>query len=226
MKKGCELLFSLPKSFYVSWRLTSFKRALHLPVQCRYNVKVTSLCGRLLGGGNLHIGFNQTGIYDAKYQRSILSVSGLMVLNGNVNIGAGSRIEVGQGAVLTFDGKVANSAGVTLVCGDRITIGDNTVISWDTLIIDTDFHFVLDTEKGTTRPMRRPIVIGKETWLCVGSKILKGSKMPDGCILSAGSILNKKYEEHNCLLAGNPAIIARKNVKRSDEEVKIFESKK
>ena len=148
-----------------------------------------------------------------------------MVLNGDVYIGAGSRIEVAQEAVLTFGGKVANSAGLTLICGDRITIGDNTVISWETLIIDTDFHYVLNIEQGKTHPMRRPIEIGKEAWLCTGSKVLKGSKLPDGCILSAGSVLNKKYEESNCLLAGNTAVIVRRNVKRSDWEVQSLENK-
>ena len=51
VKKGIELLVSIPKSFYVSWRLTSFRQAFHLPVLCRYNVKILSTGGRLLGGG-------------------------------------------------------------------------------------------------------------------------------------------------------------------------------
>ena len=225
VKKGVEFLISLPKSFYVSWRLTSFKKALYLPVFVRYNVKLLYISGRLIGGGKLRVGFNNTGIFDVRFQRAILSVEGTIEVKGNVNIGSGSRVEVGKGAVLSFGGKVSNSAGVTIVCGDRISIGGNTVISWNTLIIDTDFHYVRDLATGLTRSMKKPIVIGANAWICVGSTVLKGSHLPNGSILSVGSILNKGYEERNCMLAGNPAIIVRKNLQKSDEEIQIFESK-
>ena len=149
----------------------------------------------------------------------MLRMEGILEVKGKVGIGAGSRIDVGKNATLSFIGNVANSAGVTIVCGDRITIGNNTVISWDTLIIDTDFHYVMDLETGKTKPMHRPISIGENTWLCAGSKILKGSVLPDGCILSAGSVLNKRFDECNCLLVGNPCDITRRGVTRSDKEL-------
>lgn len=50
--RGLELLLSLPKSFYVSWRLTTFKDAFKLPVICRYNCKVLNVSGEMRGGIN------------------------------------------------------------------------------------------------------------------------------------------------------------------------------
>lgn len=172
-----------------------------------------------MGGGKLRVGFNNTGIFDVRYQRAVLNVAGTINVKGNVNIGAGSRIEVGKDAVLSFEGKVSNSAGVTMVCDDSISIGSNTVISWNTLIIDTDFHYVKDLTTGLTHPMHKPIVIGKNSWLCVGCSVLKGSCLPDGCILSAGSVLKGIIRDPNCLLSGNPAQVTRKNVERSDYEI-------
>lgn len=52
LNRGIELLLSIPKSFYVSWRLTSFRDAFRLPILCRYNVKVISTKGRKLRGQN------------------------------------------------------------------------------------------------------------------------------------------------------------------------------
>lgn len=43
LNRGIELLLSIPKSFYVSWRLTSFRDAFRLPILCRYNVKIIRL---------------------------------------------------------------------------------------------------------------------------------------------------------------------------------------
>ena len=217
---GLEFIVSLPKSFYASWRLTTFKRAWKLPVRCRYNVKLLHLSGVMTGGGIFKIGFNRTGIFDVRHQRSMLNVEGTMVVGGNVGIGAGARIDVNKGGVLHFNGQVGNSAGVTIVCADHIEIGDHTALSWDTLIIDKDYHYVLDVNTGKTKINHKPIKIGKNAWLCAGSKVLKGSVLPDGCILSAGSVLNKAYEECNCLLIGNPAVIVKRGVTRSNIEIK------
>lgn len=217
---GVEFMASIPKSFYASWRLTSFKRAFKLPVRCRYNVKLLNLCGIMTGGGIFKIGFNRTGIYDLRHQRSMLNVEGKMVVDGKVGIGTGARIDVNKGGVLHFDGQVGNSAGVTIVCADHIVIGDHTALSWDTLIIDKDYHYVLDINTGKTKVNHKPIVIGKNAWLCAGSKVLKGSVLPDGCILSAGSVLNKTFDEHNCLLQGNPASVVKHGVTRSNVEIK------
>lgn len=217
--RGIELLLSLPKSFYVSWRLTSFKRAFKLPVKCRYNVKVLSTSGNVTGGGKFSIGFNRTGIYDPRYQRAILNLSGTLLVEGIFNMGAGSRLEIGKTGQLIIKGLVANSAGVTICCHDRIEIGDKTVISWDTLIIDKDFHYILDIDKGITRSDHKPISIGTGSWICTGSKVLKGSVLPEGCILGSGAVLNKPFNEPNCLIVGNPALIVKRGVMRSDKEI-------
>ena len=217
---GLEFVASIPKSFYASWRLTSFKRALRLPVRVRYNVKLLNLSGVMTGGGIFKIGFNRTGIYDVRHQRSMLNVEGKMVVDGKVGIGAGARIDVNKGGVLHFNGQVGNSAGATIVCADQIVIGDHTALSWDTLIIDKDYHYVLDTNTGKTKINHKPISIGKNAWVCAGSKVLKGSVLPDGCILSAGSVLNRTFDEHNCLLIGNPAVVVRHGVTRSNIEIK------
>lgn len=166
----------------------------------------------------MKIGFNRTNLFDARYPRTILNMSGTIELHGTMTLGAGSRLEVGRSGRLVIKGQVANSAGVTICCHDRIEIGGGTVISWDTLIMDKDFHFVEDVVTGKTKPDHKPIVIGNRTWLCAGSKVLKGAVLPDGCILSAGSVLSKAYEEKNCLLTGNPAHVVRRGVTRRDKK--------
>lgn len=140
-------------------------------------------------------------------------------MNGKLGLGAGSRLEIGKKGQLIIKGLVANSAGVTICCHDRIEIGDKTVISWDTLIIDKDFHYILDIDKGITRSDHKPISIGKGTWICAGAKVLKGSVLPDGCILGAGAVLNRAFDEPKSLLIGNPASVVKRGVTRTDKPI-------
>ena len=46
------------------------------------------------------------------------------------------------------------------------------------------------------------------------SVILKGSVIPEGCVVGAMTLVNKQFEESNCLIAGNPAIIKKTGISR------------
>jgi acetyltransferase-like isoleucine patch superfamily enzyme len=69
------------------------------------------------------------------------------------------------------------------------------MVAWDVQILDTDFKSTYNVITNTTNVSEKPIVIGKNNWLCFGSKILKGSVTPDYCIISAGTIINKDYSD-------------------------------
>lgn len=163
------------------------------------------------------MGFRRTGIYGS--QKAILNVSGMIELHGNLRLGTGSKLEVGEKGVLLIKGNVYNSDGLTICCHDKIEIGANVEISWDTLIMDKDFHYILNIESGITKSDTKRIIIGNGAWICTGSKILKGSHLPDGGILGAGAVLNKFFEESNCLLIGNPADVVKRGVTMTNEEV-------
>ena len=46
------------------------------------------------------------------------------------------------------------------------------------------------------------------------SVILKGSVIPEGCVVGAMTLINKQFEESNCYIAGNPAIIKKTGITR------------
>lgn len=78
--------------------------------------------------------------------------------------------------------------------------------------MDTNFHENIDLATNTTSPKNKENIIGRHVWIGTRSMILKGSYIPDGCIIGASSVVNKKYNEDNSLIAENPTIIKKKNI--------------
>lgn len=55
-----------------------------------------------------------------------------------------------------------------------------------------------------------PIIIGDDVWIGVNATILPGVKIGNNCIIGAGSIITKSFEEDNLIIAGNPAKIIKR----------------
>ena len=198
LKRKIEYIISLPKSFYVSWRLTSFKQALHLPIIVRFNTVLKKLSGKIEfmsqpNTGIVKIGFGDVGIYDKKYQRSILEIAGTITCNGKTNIGHGSRICVMRNGNLTFGANFSNTAQITIVCAKEIKFDDDVLTPWDTLIMDTDFHQTINLGNNRLSIKEKSIFIGKNVWIGTRAVILKGSLIADGCIVGANALVSPQF---------------------------------
>ena len=115
-------LLSIPKSFYVSGRLVGWKYAYKLPVMVRYNSVLNNLSGKVIikdvpiKSRMLSIGFSSTGILDKKYCRSILEISGTMIIEGTVTFGQGTKISIAKsGSLYLGDGFSSTSGGYLYV---------------------------------------------------------------------------------------------------------------
>jgi acetyltransferase-like isoleucine patch superfamily enzyme len=88
-----------------------------------------------------------------------------------------------------------------LDCANRIGIGKFTTIAG---VHSQFFTQNLDVVNG--RQDSRPIEIGSYCLIATGTVILPGSVLPDYSVLSAMSLLNKRYSETHRLYAGVPAV--------------------
>lgn len=124
--------------------------------------------------------------------------------NGN-EIKLGSNVEINASR---------SSLSVISACeGTKIQIGDNSLISNGVEIHTTDYHSVIDSKTHKRTNYAKDIFIGNHVWIGLHSIILKGVNIPEGCIVAAGSlVVNKKLEETNSLIAGNPAMIIKRDI--------------
>lgn len=212
-----EKILSIPKSFYVSWRLMSFRDAFKLPILVRYNTKLRSLKGRVIKtdrNASMQIGFGTVGIYDETYERCILQIDGILRMGEKIFFGRSSRISVAKNAILEIGSRSGCTAKGTIVCADNVKIGRGCLMSWETLIMDTDWHETINLQSGKLNPMTGVINIGDNVWIGTRSVILKNTTIPDGCIVGSSSLCNKVYDKQNCIIAGAPAVVKKEGVTR------------
>lgn len=88
----------------------------------------------------------------------------------------------------------------------RIVIGHNVLIG-DHVTINAGMHNFVRTdipicEQGMTG---KPIIIGNDVWIGSHCTILAGAKIPDGCVIGAGSVVTsgKKLRPY-CVYQGAP----------------------
>lgn len=94
----------------------------------------------------------------------------------------------------------------------KLTIGSNCMLSYGIFLRTSDGHAIYDTR--TRQMLNKPadIVIGNHVWISADCKILKGVTVPDNCIIGTNSVVTKKFTEENCIIAGNPAGVLKRDV--------------
>lgn len=159
------------------------------------NLKIQKLDGNVIiksmKVGAVQIGFGHVGIVDNKICRSLWENSGEICFEGVANLGPGTRI-VNSGK-LTFGDEFCINAASNIICYKQISFGKDVLISWDCLIMDTDFHRLFSNESRQQINIDRPVVIGNHVWIACKSTILKGSNLPDGSVIAAGSTICKNF---------------------------------
>ncbi len=211
---------SFVKTLRFNIRYFGTKRGLYLPVWISKNVTFNKNQGSIKiaseRNGSVKIGFGNVGIFDKKYNRTVLEFceNSQIVFNGSASIGHGSKISVQSEAKLVFGDGFCITANSAIVCAKSIEFGVDCLLSWDILIMDSDLHIVKD-ENDDIINEPDSILIGNNVWIGTNCTILKGAVIPNGSIIGASSVLNKKIEEEETVIVGNPARVIKENVKWS-----------
>ena len=207
-------ILSIPKTLYFNFRCLEFKDAIRLPIIVSYNTRLKSIKGKVrfenrIRFAQVFIGFGNVGIFDQRRRRTILEIEGQLIFRGKAFIGHGSSICVKGIFIMGNNFKI--TAESKIICLKKIIFGDDCLISWDCLFMDTDFHQVYDFSNKKINDDRE-IIIGKNVWIGCRSLVLKGSMINDNSIISAQSKVNRKFNETNVIISGDPAEIVKKNI--------------
>lgn len=124
----------------------------------------------------------------------------------------GSKISVGSGLSAYRD------VHIVAKNGKNISIGDECMFAREIMIRNNDGHIILDRKTGELLNPPEDIVIGNNVWLGMRVLIFKGSVVPNGSVVGAGALVNKKFDEENILIAGVPAKKIRSDIEWRRED--------
>lgn len=210
-------LIGIPKTVYFNFKYFNFATAIKLPVLISHRVVLLDTNGKIhincdsISTGMIKIGFGSVGIFDSKRSRTIWQVSGNVVFNGTCHIGHGSKISVNKNGSLFFGNNFTISAESSIVCNKKISFGDDCLLSWNNLIMDTDFHKILDKSNKIINEDKE-ITIGNKVWIGCRCTILKGTSIKDNIVIGANSCISGIFNGSNQVIGGNPPKILKNDI--------------
>lgn len=165
--------------------------------------------GKIDTQGLVKIGLRYQG-FMTRSDKTYLNVRGRLVFLGKFSVSKGCRFDIGPNAIMTLgeDGYV--NANTIFIISHSLIIGARCIISWNCQFLDEDFHSL--NYPGKKQGITNDIKIGNDVWIGNNCFIYKGSVIADGCVVAANTIIKGVYLEENCLIAGNPAIVIKRNV--------------
>lgn len=94
----------------------------------------------------------------------------------------------------------------------KMNIGNDCMISYNVAIRTEDGHTIYNNATKKIMNIPENVNIGNHVWIAANSRILKGSNIPSNCVISNFSLVNKKFTEENCVIAGIPAKVVKEGI--------------
>lgn len=102
-----------------------------------------------------------------------------------------------------------------------VEIGEDCMFSYDIEIYCTDQHSIFD-ENNNILNIAQSVIIGNHVWAAKEVRIMKNTKVPDGCVIGQRSMVTRKFDKPNCVIAGNPAKIVKENIHWTKDRPDLF----
>lgn len=145
-----------------------------------------------------------------------ISISGnnnRIVLNSNVYIDkCDFNVEDDRNTILINDGtRIFGRCELAVMEGTQINIGRDCLFSSMTTIRTGDSHSVLDLS-GNRINHSKDINIGDRVWIGQKASILKDAEISNNSIVAFGTIVTRKFDKSNVVIAGVPGKIVKEGV--------------
>lgn len=211
MNKLISAILAIPKTIWFNFRYLPFNHAIKMPILLSHNVRVRSCYRDAIKFKHnynpttfgIRIGFHKVEPIDNYSLHTIIDIrkGGILKLLGETHIGIGAIIFVGFDAKLILGKNFAISGTTSIICKKYIEIGNDVQLSYNGLIMDSDSHKIYDINNILLKNTE-PIVIGSKVWITPNVTILKGSIIPDNCIIASNSLVNKKFYQNGYIIGG------------------------
>lgn len=225
-----KMILSIPKILWINLRIFPLRTALKLPIWIHYKTKIASVhrgCIKIdeqnIKPGMIRIGcsMGSAGVFNGAYPKE--SGGGYIDIKKNCSIeflgeaqlAGGISLRVDKGGSIIFGKNFTCNSYCFFAANKMINFGDNCTLGWNVNIRDVDGHSVCnknDMDKKAVN-MPRSVVIGDHVWIAANVNILKGTSIPNDCVVAYGSMLTgQKFSEDNAIIGGNPPRVLKEDM--------------
>lgn len=193
-------LLYLPYILYFNFYYLPLKQAIKLPIWIRVR-NINRLKGKvMIDSTEVYTGMIRLGQkHDFYYKKGISYYNnGILIFKGKCLIGNESVIYIRRGSIILGNNFGASSS--KFICTERIQIGDHCRVGISSMFMDSDFHSIIDLVSQKYVKPSMPIIIGNNNFFGYQSLVMKGTRTANNCIISARSVLNKKYLVENSVI--------------------------
>lgn len=216
------IMKNLPKTLYVNFKIFNFKTACKLPIIISNRTKIEGINKNTIkiNSNNIGMAMVMIGINNGSEglmsdrSKNYFGTDGKsqIIFNGCVDISKGCCLKAINNGIITIGNQVSLNANCKVFCKKGIKISDNALLGWNCTLNDGDGHIIYNDKKDIIN-QNKSIFVGQGVWLGAEVTLLKGSYIPNNCVVGYGSIVTKKFNIENCIIAGYPAKIKKENIK-------------
>ena len=208
------LIISFPKTIYFNFRALPLSQAVQLPIFLWYNVHILNVKRGVIkfpnGLSPFMIGIGKGGTKEViSFPYSQISVGGgNLIFLGPAGFASGISLDCTGDS--TFGACFSCNKNAFISCSKSVTFGERVMLGDNCIIRDSDGHTV--TLNGKAKESQRPIYIGNHVWIASHAHVLKGSHIPNNCIVAYRSLVTRKYNQESALIAGSPASVVQTGI--------------
>jgi len=131
------------------------------------------------------------------------------VFMSNSEIISPELIEIGENFLLGSKGllNAKNSKGIYI--GNQVQIARGTYLDASNNKIDDVNNLIMNEHSSNFGDKNYSIILDDNVWIGSNSIIMAGTYLGKGCVVSAGSVINGKFENYS-IIGGNPGRVIKK----------------
>lgn len=132
---------------------------------------------------------------------------------GNISVSSMMTISLfGDNSITKIGDSSFFEVNILQTTNTEIEIGNDCMFSHGITLSPTDQHLIFDLNTRKRVNISKKMVVGNHVWCGRSVSLLGGAKIADNCVIGAGSVTAGKFDDKNCVIAGNPAKVIRRNI--------------
>ena len=136
------------------------------------------------------------------FKRSMWRLAGVYI---GRNVRICSSVTISGSGYLSIHDNTWVGPQVMICASNSVSIGSDCDIAPRVYIGDGTHEITPNRERIADIESTKAILIGNGCWICANATILAGARIANKCVVGAGAVVTRNFNEEQILIAGIPA---------------------